>query len=246
MTRSHSINSSEAGFTLVELIFVSILLVILSAVLYGTLTGIIRTKTALESTRRADRTAEYVLSRLTRELSNRAAVALSVPGDNSQIRRRQADAEKYLLGKSRRIAGRDADTIRFTSVGSGQTMMGATDNVGIVEIEYRLEPIEGEASEAITSFSDDDQRFALVRIEIPARAPSDEIREQRRLATTLTRDLYSLQFRYRRNGKWINEWSQKRDGFPEGVEITVGVRGATGTIEKYRTAVATILEDETG
>ena len=62
-------DNQEAGFTLVEMVAVAVLLSMLSLVLYGTLDGIINARAAILNRSKAGATARIVVERMTRELN---------------------------------------------------------------------------------------------------------------------------------------------------------------------------------
>lgn len=217
---------SAAGFTLVEVAMVTLLLAMMAGILYGSLRSIVRTKTQIESQRAVMRTAEYVISRITRELTNRLDQPLATA---------EAAAPKVSLrGKNRRENDVDSDLIRFVSLGAGQVLYEGLTNFGAVEVEYRLE--EAGEGEQITS-GPSGKRLVLVREEVPA-VDNKDIREKRRIVFPLSENVAELNFRYRHNGRWLDEWSEKRQTLPDAVEVTIGVPTASGAVERFRTAVS--------
>lgn len=216
----------EAGFTLIEVAMVALLLALMSGILYGTLRSLKNTKAQIEARRTSTRTAQYVLQRMTRELTNRL---------EQELAQNDPSAPKVrFLGKNEKIGEADADSIRFMSLGSGQVVYEGSTNFGAVEIEYRLS--EAGEDDLITTDAAENQ-LVLVRSEVPA-VDNKDIREKRRIVFPLSERISSLNFRYRRSGKWLDEWSEKRQGIPDAVEITIGITGANKSIEKFRTAVS--------
>jgi len=228
----------EAGFTLIELSFVALLLALLSGIIYGTVITMVRTKNALEDRRISERTAQALLTRLSRELENRQSEPLKKnkqnPSGNAAAATSGGDDDSesvtLLLGRSRRAGGVDTDSIRFTTLGSSAS--SDLGNPGLIEVEYRLEP---QAS---------GQAFALVREEVPAAVDDQRAADQRRFKAILSNSVKSLQFRYRSNRKWVNQWSAKRETFPDSVEITLGLQTQSGGLDTYRTAVLLYRQEE--
>lgn len=225
----------EAGFTLIELSFVALLLALLGAIVYGTITTMVRTKNALEERRVSERTAEALLTRISRELENRYAEGLrkkkkAVSEQDSSTEQSSDEAEtvSMLLGRSLKIRGNDADSIRFITLGNpGSTIMG---NSGVIEVEYRLEP--GPAGQAGREL------FNLVREEVPADLRDEKALLARDYKIVLSDHVRSLQFRYRFNRRWVNQWSNRRENLPDAVEITLVLATESGGSDTYRTAVS--------
>ena len=217
---------TERGFTLVELVVVSLLLALMASLVYGALSGISRTKFALESEREITRTAQYVLGRITRELSNIREEPLTPPDDGAE---EEDEFEAYLLGADGQIGGLPADSMRFVSSGTGQVLFGGLQNSGSVDITYQL--VQRGQNE-----------LALVRIEQPAGDADKEQRKKQRIVFPLAENVTALNFRYRRRGKWLSEWTLRQSGIPDAVEITLQVRGDADRVETFRTAVSLHFE----
>ena len=237
------------GFTLVELVFVAALIALLSTILYGSVGGIVRTKNKLESRRMIDRTAQYVLGRMTRELTNAVPVPFTTYQSGTSSSDSSSDKNQtktYFLGTKGRIGEYEADVLRFTSAGSGQVVFEGSSNFGVVEVEYRLE--QAAATALMTTdpakIPEGEVRTVLVRDEIPAEVKDKDTALARRVVFPLSENVVSLNFRFRRAEKWLDEWPAKRQGYPGAVEITIGVRGEDGQVESFRTAVAMQREED--
>lgn len=228
--------AKEGGFTLIELVVVSLLLALLSAVVYSSIITLVRTKNVLEDRRVSERTAQAVLSRLTRELENRQSEPLTDlttdRGNRPGRKRQENDFVSLLLGRSRRLAGRDADSIRFVTLGSSAS--STLGNAGIVEVEYRIE-----ANNLAPAAP-----FMLLREEIPAGVDDRRVLQARQFRSILSDKIHSLQFRYRFNRRWVNQWSPRRETLPDAVEITLSVFTDSGGIDTYRTAVLLYRQEE--
>lgn len=225
----------EDGFTLIELVVVSLLLALLSAVVYGSITTLVRTKNVLEDRRVSERTAQSILSRLSRELENRQSEPLTdLMNKRGRSSRRGKDNDflSLLIGRTRRLVGRDADSIRFVTLGSSAS--SNLGNPGIVEVEYRVEA---------TNLSRE-APFILLREEIPAGVDDRRILESRQFRSVLSDKIHSLQFRYRFNRRWVNQWSASRETLPDAVEITLSVFTDSGGVDTYRTAVLLYRQEE--
>ena len=210
----------EAGFTLVEVAMVTVLLALLSGVIYSTLSGIVRTKEKLESERAITRTGQYVIQRLTRELQNHANVYLLNVGVD----------DMSLFGRNGQLGGSDSDIIAFVSNNAGQTLSEGGRNVGAVQLSYRLVESQGQ---------DGRPRRQLIREERPAGISDPNILRERTIAFPISDLVTQLNFRFRRGteGPWLDEWRNRPDKVPDAVEITIRVEDWVGTGETFRTAV---------
>ena len=131
---------SEKGFTMLELIVVSALLALMSAILYGTLNGIMRGQSLVSSGRTDYRVARYVFNRLGTELSSRMAEPLAADKNASSSGTPfRASRRAYMFGQNKQSGSADTDSLRFVSAGAAQQIVGGGGNHGLVEIEYRLE-----------------------------------------------------------------------------------------------------------
>ena len=238
-----NVKRCDTGFTLVELLIVSVLLALLSSILYATLGGIMRSRSLVDSERDSTVAAQRILSRMSRELNARVrtplrqkddaggeAPATSTPTGSSFGGRRVL----YLEGTNAKKSERNADTIRFASASATQLLYGSLANQGAAEIEYRLE----ELPKNIRPETPEDglQSLALVREEIPVEVREKETLDARRVIFPLAENVVGLNFRYLNEGKWQKDWNQGNQ-LPEAVEITLQLRGKEKEIEMFRTAI---------
>lgn len=252
----------EHGFTLAEVAIVSVLLALLASLIYGSITGIMRTKKVLDEQRTVLSTAQYVMSRMTRELANRVEEPLSsekesarassagesggeqsgdgeeggeAGGEEEQAADQDEEFDVYLLGINRRDGDRDADSIRFVSSGGGQVVFQGAQNIGLVEISYEL--LGGSTSMHDGNDSSRRTGFTLVRAERPAGKVDEKVRAARTIRFPMSERIESLNLRYRKRSKWLDEWSEKEEGLPEAVEISLTVSDDSGSSSNFRTAV---------
>ncbi len=223
---------SERGFTLVEMVAVSVLLSMLSLVLYGTLDGIIDGRAAILNRSRSGATARIVMERMTREL-NGIVFGITLSENDEEQQDGQgvtqgssfSSARTFFEGKSNSGKG----SIRFVSAEVAQAAYGTFTNHGVVEIRYRLvEDPEQEDSE--------DKSFILVREETPGGVRNEKITKERKVVFPLASGISSLDFRFLDNEEWQSDWSQP--SVPNAVEITLGVTDSNGAKNMFRTAVA--------
>ena len=250
-SKSNRPGADERGLTLIELLFVAVLLALMSLVLYSSLNGVMRAKTMIDSETLRDRNAQYVLSRMTRELMTRMAIPLnSSKGTqkDSQLQIGSASSSPssnlYLKGKSGKDEGGESDSLRFVSNGAAQEFFGAFANYGPVELEYRLEDQPenqrlGVKTERRRRERRDEEagRSVLVREEYPANVSREEIIEERRVVFPLIEHVEALRFRYLKDGKWQDKWETARV-LPDGVELSFTVREPWSKRRTYKAFVA--------
>ncbi len=240
---------SEAGFTLIELSFVALLLALLGSIIYGSITTLVRTKSVIESGRVGQRTAEAVISRISRELENRYAEPLRARNAANKAAAQSPNSSAdpdvdevsapLLVGRTRRVQGVSADSIRLVTLGNpASSEMG---NPGLIEVQYTLQSIPNPQG---ASGANSAPLFSLIREEGPADVENQKIFDARTFRQVLSDKVRSLQFRYRFNRRWVNQWSTKRETFPDAVEITLSMANENGGSQVYRTAVSIYRSDE--
>lgn len=231
--------SDSRGFTLLEMIVVAGLLAMMTVLLYGTVGGILRGQELVSAGRSSYRSARYVLDRMGRELSSKVLESLTLKDEDEQSTRRRR--RSYLIGKNKNSGKADTDSVRFVSDGAAQKLFGPGGNKGRVEIEYRL---ERNREESLADVPDDGLRnLVLVREEAPA-GVDKEIAEEHRVVFPLAYNVVSLDFKYRRQGEWKEEWKDTDRGFPEAIQISLRLRGKDSRLRTFVTAVA--LQKERG
>ena len=211
--------TNERGFTLAEVAIVTVLLAMLSGVIYSSFASITRTKEKLEAERAITRTGQYVIQKITRELQNRGEEPLA--GYTNDI---------YLFGKNQQLNNRDADIIVFTSNGAGQALFEGSRNFGLVEVSYRIVEEQSAAG---------GMKRRLMREERPTGISDPKLLAQRTVSFPVSELVTSLNFRYRYRNRWLDDWNESRvQLLPQAVEVTIRVEDGIGTSETFRTAIA--------
>lgn len=222
-----------AGFTLLELVVVAMLLSIILIVLFRTLNTIQASGKLIDNQRSAGKTAQVVLARLIREFSSRYQLPLS--GDQQNIPPAGANQggfnnnQAFLLGEDQETGKSDTDSIRFVTEGfSGDTF----GNPGVVEVAYSLH--ESTSEELRGGY----RPYVLVREEVPWGVSEKDTAEKFKKVQPIAENIVSLNFRYFGNDSWKSTWNESNQLPPLAVEITLKVLGSSGQVETYRTAVA--------
>ena len=221
---------SERAFTLIELILVTALLAIMAAILYKTLTNIQMSIRMIDNQRSAGRTAQLVLTRLSRELASCYQKPLATDVSNPLPNPPPfPQSGSFLIGTGKESGKAQSDSIRFVTEGISDANVG---NPGVVEVTYQLTEI------------DDHRGNVLIRDEVPWGVVDKETIKKHRLSWPVAENIVSLNFRYyQQPDGWKTEWKAPR--LPLAVEITLQVKGDNGKIESYKTAIALTKKQKT-
>ena len=210
------INFSEKGFTLIELVIVSVLLSVLGSLLYGTINGVIQAKNIVEAEIEATSKAQFVIEKMGRELSSVIPTALNLTNPNGTISLNNI----AFLGQK--------DKITFNTTAGGQIINGKNNNYGTVQISYYLEPESKEFG--------DKKTFNLIREEIPSGITDEKTVEIRRSSSTIVNSIEKVKFRFYSEENWADSWD--RPEVPEAVEILLLLKDIENSTKAYKTAYA--------
>lgn len=223
----------EQGFTILELLFVSVLLALMAGILYSSITGIMRSREAVEDQRATTKVAQSIFSRFITEFS-------SITAGSKLSDSKDCFNPCPIEGKNKGSGKNASDQIRFISLNASQPIAGAIGNNGLVEVSYKLKK-----NSSKSPFYDPDQDKnlkVLIREEVPAGIDDKKILKAKRITTPLAYNVSSLNFRYLintvLNQTWENKWDRTRKAQPPiAIEITLGIKGENGRKEVFRTAV---------
>ncbi len=227
---------SQDGMTLVELLVVTLLLAVLSGLLYGTLSGIIRAREQLIVKRQAYRSAANFISRLRSEFASAQAEALfqggnGLPAQGSSAAEASTVAPiRYVAGANLRSGQYDSDSIRFTTASGAQEIYDAESNRGLIEVAYRIES-ENDASLG------QNRTGVLIREEMPAGVKIDATLRRRRRIFPVCDKVISFNLRYSRDGKWLQEWKDASSRLPRAVDVELILADSNGDPVVIRTAL---------
>ena len=226
---------NQNGFTLIELVVVSVLLAIMATILYGSITGIMGGRDAIKSQRQTGTLAQFVLERMSRDLISRELIPLTNQEGASTPNTgfRGFGAQKYFEGTNASKDEANADSIRFVTNNVPQVTSSTVPNFGLIEVSYRLEkPKDRDADERAP-------RYVLIRDEKPAEISEQnkELLEKRTRSLPLADNVAGLNFRYLLNGEWQESWQNAQRPLPEAIEITLELLDELGDTQKFRTAI---------
>lgn len=242
-----SISRAETGFTLIEVLLVSVLIGLMAVIIFATWNSVARAKQAIDNERQSIRAAQYVITRITKELAGYATESLTT-GDEGGSQSTGTLGESaglagatplgtpavsYLLGTDKTADRGSADSLRFISSTAGQAQLGTFANFGLVEIEYRLEKPKGEFGSALEA----NDEYVLVREETPAAVDNKDLREKKKFVFPLAEHVTSLNFRYFDGALWKDAWGEGIHNVPEAIEISLSLKTPTGATATYRTAI---------
>lgn len=224
------------GFTLAEVVVVSLLLAIVSSVIYTSLSSIMRSKETIDTRRESARTARFVLTRMSNELRSSVSESLEFETglENQQPEPVSATNKRVsFLGINSGEGTKAKDSIHFIALNSQQPVFGAIGNYGMVQISYRLEERQGQKLEI-----GETESYMLIREEVPALVEDKDAIKARRITYPIADNVAFLNFRYYEEGNWDDQWKDGRGRLPSAVEITLGVKGPDGSLDSFRTAVS--------
>lgn len=241
---------AQGGFTLLEVVVVTMLLMLMGGILFGTVASFIRGRSFVLDGRSNQRTATLILSRMNREFlsmvpENLSSEALEQAGEATG----NITQQRFVLGSDNSGTKSALDTIRFISEGSGQAVIGGRSNHGRVEIEYRLADSDSQEAESFGEESPgkaDQRTYVLVREEQPAGVDNKDVLKARRIVVPLAENVHSLNFRYRLGDRWFDAWRGRQLGFPDVIEVELQLVSERGELETYRTAVTVNTRNSTG
>lgn len=241
--------NSEAGFTLVELVAVSVLLGMFTLVLFGSLDGIISSRSNILNRNQGSRTARIAFERITRELNNKylrggglseanspSGEDENIPQDpnaqdpnaqdpniqstNQSTNQRSSGGSSYFIGKNKSSGDAQQDSIRFLSSGVSETIFNGFSNHGVVEVGYELVPDSDVKYDGSTK-----NTFILTRNEQPAAVENEKIIESKLLTTPIASNISSLNFRYlNEDGAWVDDWDKNKSLIPKAIEIFIAIQ----------------------
>lgn len=225
---------NQNGFTLVELILVTLLLGAMSAILLSSLNSLIAGKKSIENQRVADQVARYVLARMTKELSGFALIPLSNIDKDGKS---SGNISRYFMGVNKSERGQHKDSITFATISAGQVVQGDIGSRGAIEVEYRLEEDPEKKKERTLKKG---KSFLLIRRELPAGMPDKKSAYKQQVEFPLANNISGINFRYLRDENWVDTWEDDSISFPRAIEITLQILGEDQRIEVFRTAIPLI------
>lgn len=238
--RTLALSSPTGGFTLVELLLVVTLLAFMGSILYGSLSGIIRSRNLIDQHRRNDQIGRFVIGKLSHELLNRLAEPLTRTQSSEGEETPRSSLSSFMIGKRSEGTEGNRDSLRFLCSQGALAVIGGKANYGVVEIEYRLEEPKGKRFTGdLTQETSNPTGLVLIREELPAGLRDKKLIEESRSSVAIADGISSLQFRYYFGGKWLNQWSAGQTKLPDAVEITLEVDSSGKSKSVYRTAVFT-------
>lgn len=233
---THNFKANDRGFTLVELILVTLLLGVMAAIMFGSLASIRRSAETAQEVRKGERTAQYVIEKLTRELSSATKIKLYQKNDKSKAS--PVVGYSVFEGLNATEGSTDADSIRFVAATGGQPVFGADANNGPVEVRYFL----AEPDESMRQARDtpNDKSLSLIREEYPVLVPNEEDREARKIVFPIATNITALNFRYLFDAAWQEDWTGTNGSkLPDAIEISLGISlGDSEQSSLFKTAVA--------
>jgi prepilin-type N-terminal cleavage/methylation domain-containing protein len=225
---------NQNGFTLVELILVTLLFSAMAVMLLTSLNSLIAGKKSIEKQRVADQIARYVFTRITKELSGFALIPLS---NIDKEGKSTGNTSRYFSGTNDRERGQNKDSITFATITAGQVVQGDAGNRGAIEVEYRLEDDPEKKNEGSIK---NGRSYLLIRRELPAGLTNKKNSFKQQVEFPVANNLAGINFRYLRDENWVDTWEDDSISFPKAIEITLEVLGEDKQKVIFRTAIPLI------
>jgi type II secretory pathway pseudopilin PulG len=244
--QTHNRERSESGFTLLEMTIVVSIMIIMMALSYEVLQGLITSKQILDDKRDGMFIANSVLTRLSRELQlsvgeqslkrilpscdNIAPQSASGPGPQPT----PTGPRQVIVGEEKSVGiNSRGDTLTFLAAEAGQYVPDGGSHSGVVQITYRVEPDPDQQRLQ-------DPTFLLIRDEMPSRAQAD-LACKAALRFPITKNLVALEFQYfdKKANEWTTSWTDQRSlKLPDMIQYKISLRSPGGEITTYTSAVA--------
>jgi type II secretory pathway pseudopilin PulG len=241
--------TSQAGITLLELVLAISILVIIMALNYSILKGVVQAKNIIDDKRDGMFIANSVLTRLARELQMATEGRALLPScasltGGAQQQQQQPNGAPSSPSEPRRVLvgeygalGQDSrnDTLTFLAKEAGQYIPDGGTHSGIVQITYRVEQdpeARPDKSEVKT--------YLLVRDEVPYQRPPEKACANA-IRFPITKDLVSLSFKYydKKSKAWSDTWNENRSvRLPTIIQFTVTLKTPAGELESYTSSIA--------
>lgn len=222
---------SEAGLTLVEVIFALAILAFMVSINYKILIGVIASRQLIDDRREGMYIANSVLTRLSRELQL-AVKQPMLPANGSAAAGSSAPisttGQPSLIGES----GIGGTTLTFMAKDAGQHIPDGAPHAGVVQITYRVaEDPEQKAGGS--------SKLLLVRDEVANTKPLADA-YKKALHFPITNNLKSLSFRFfdAASNEWTDAWTAAQaPRLPKIIEFTVTLETPKGKTNTYTSAV---------
>ena len=246
-----SIWQNESGFTIIELLAVTVLLALMSTILYSSLSAVLNGRELVSARKKVMLTAEHIFSQLSSDLAARESITLdesSTQNSTQNTTQNSTNANptlasgfsgfgvrKFMSCEDSTISNASADTLNFVTHSFPITVVSEVRNFGLIEVLYKLEELPRD-------LVDSDQEvptFRLLRQETPAAVSEKKTREYHQATNILADSITEFNLRFRINGKWSDKWSATGGrAFPEAIEISVGILDEEQNPHLFRTAIA--------
>lgn len=229
----------EHGFTLVEVIIVTVLIALLASIIFGSLRGIVESRDIFERRAKVSNQSRLLLSQLHRELSSITTTPIVLKSDSasqssqgSTLYRKNRSA---IFGEHQSSGEFSQDTLIFTSQGSGRAGGGKETNRSDIQVSYHLERNDDFSGESTRHVS----VYRLIRTEQPAGVTDEKVIEQGSLELAVASNIAHFRVRFLEDSnepKWAPDWSHGKTASPLAIEIALGVVNEVGKVTVFRTS----------
>lgn len=221
--------AASRGFTLIELLLAFFILSLMLGITFSVISGVNRSKGALEDARSVHIVLDSLVLRLSREIQLAAQQPLMPPRSNLTNFYPQGTS---LIGERKTLdGGIRADSLEFIASGAGQYLVDGSGNSGLVQICYRLEPNPDRTK-------DPEAEYYLVREETPVKRPYDKAYEKQ-IIFPIAKNVIGFELRYLDpQAGWSEDWQAgSHTGLPLIVAFTLRIKAPSGVVETFTTSL---------
>ena len=234
---------NDSGFTIIELLAVTVLLALMSTILYSSLSAVLNGRELVSARKKVMLTAEHIFSQLGSDLAAREAITLDESSTQNSTNTNPTLASgfsgfgvrKFMSAEDATKSEAAADTLKFVTHSFPITVVSKVRNFGLIEVLYKLEELPRDLEKP----NQDTPTFRLLRQEIPAAVLEKKTREYHQATHILADSIIDFNLRFLIQGKWSDKWSASGGrAYPEAIEITLGILDEEQNPHRFRTAIA--------
>lgn len=223
---------TEVGFTLIEVVMAITVSIVVTSVIYTSLSQVMSLKVLLDDERELGMVSNSVLDRLTRELQLITADSGKLLPPKNNLSQTYSD-NVDLIGESASLPnGESGDSITFIAKDGGQYVHDGITHTGAIQITYRV------AEDPENSAGKEDASYYLIRDETPLTRKYDTAYDKT-MTFPVTSRLVSLRFRYFDADEevWSDKWDEKKYKLPRLIQFKLKLRAPSGRIKSFATTI---------
>lgn len=221
---------NNRGFSLVEIIIVSLMISLIFLILFGTLNSLITARDVIENEYSVQRSISSFLSKFRRELINARAENLFFFDNRSG----QSNFTKFYAKNN----NNGEQSFSFVSNATGLILFNDNPNYGSVQINYFVQK------------NNETEKYDLIREEYQYNPAKPEFIERTIKRYPVLIGAKKINFRFLRNSDWLNDWQimpsssvgggretdQILINLPLAIEVYIESEDSSGNLKIFHTA----------